>query len=67
MFAKLGEYITSIKVGFFLAKREILNANKWSTILIIFIMTLTFLNLIVVRGILVGLVEGVRRANKNHP
>lgn len=48
----------SMKVGFFLAIREIRRANIWTTILITFVMVLTFLNLIVVRGILVGLTEG---------
>jgi len=48
----------SLRVGSFLATRDIKRANKWTTILIIFIMTLTFLNLVVVSGILVGLIEG---------
>lgn len=47
-----------IKIGFFLAIRQIKRSNIWSTILIIVIMTLTFLNLVVVSGILVGLIEG---------
>lgn len=51
-------FANSLKVGFFLATRDIKRANKWTTILIIFIMTLTFLNLVVVSGILVGLIEG---------
>lgn len=47
-----------IKIGFFLAVRQVKRSNLWSTILIIVIMTLTFLNLVVVSGILVGLIEG---------
>lgn len=47
-----------IRVGFFLAKRELLRANKWTTGLIVFVMMLTFLNLVVVSGILVGLIRG---------
>ena len=39
-------------------------ASKWTTGLIIFVMTLTFLNLVVVSGILVGLIEGAVEANK---
>ena len=35
-----------------------MRANIWTTILIIFIMVLTFLNLVAVSGVLVGLVEG---------
>lgn len=53
-----------LKVGFFLAKRDIRRANIWTTALIIFVMTLTFLNLVVVSGILVGLIEGSVEANK---
>jgi ABC-type lipoprotein release transport system permease subunit len=45
-------------VGLFLAYRQVKRASLWTTLLIIFIMTLTFLNLVVVSGILVGLIEG---------
>jgi len=50
------------KVGWFLAGRQILRAGKMTTVLIVFVMTLTFLNLVVVSGILVGLIEGSVRA-----
>ena len=53
-------------VGWFLAKRDITHANKWTTALIIFVMTLTFLNLIVVSGILVGLIQGSEDAQKKY-
>ncbi len=53
-------------VGWFLAKRDIKHANKWTTALIIFVMTLTFLNLIVVSGILVGLIQGSEDAAKKY-
>lgn len=53
---------TALSVGWFLAIRQIKRSSKWTTILIIFIMTLTFLNLVVVNGILIGLVEGSSRA-----
>lgn len=46
------------KIGFFLAIRQIWRSSLWTTGLIIFIMTLTFLNLVVVTGILVGLIQG---------
>ena len=49
---------TSIKVGFYLALKDLSRASKLTTLLIIFIMTLTFLNLTVGRGILVGLPKG---------
>ncbi|MEK7531680.1 MAG: FtsX-like permease family protein [Patescibacteria group bacterium] len=53
-----------IRVAFFLGIRQIRRANPWTTVLIIFIMALTFLNLVVVSGILVGLIEGSESAYK---
>lgn len=53
-----------INVGIFLAKRELKRANKWTTALIVFVMLLTFLNLVVVSGILVGLIQGSLDQNK---
>jgi ABC-type lipoprotein release transport system permease subunit len=53
-----------LRLGWFLALRQVRRANKWTTFLIIFVMTLTFLNLVVVSGILVGLIEGAVQANK---
>lgn len=50
--------INSIKVGLFLAIRQIRRASAWTTGLIIFVMILTFLNLVVVSGILIGLIDG---------
>ncbi|MBI5134013.1 MAG: ABC transporter permease [Candidatus Taylorbacteria bacterium] len=55
-----------IRIGFFLALRQVRRASKWTTSLIIFVMTLTFLNLVVVSGILVGLIEGAVEANKTY-
>lgn len=55
----------SVSVGFFLAYRELRRANPWTTLLIVFVMMLTFLNLVVISGILVGLIEGSENANKN--
>lgn len=56
----------NIIVGWFLAKRELARANKWTTSLIVLVMTLTFLNLIVVSGILVGLIQGSVDAQKKY-
>lgn len=56
--------LISLKVGFFLALRQIRRSSKATTALIIFVMTLTFLNLVVVRGVLVGLVEGINQVYK---
>lgn len=55
---------TSIKVGIFLGVRQLKRANRWTTGLIVFIMTLTFLNLVVVSGILIGLIVGGNNANR---
>lgn len=52
------KFILNAKIGFFLATRQIKKASLWTTGLIVFVMILTFLNLVVVSGILVGLIEG---------
>lgn len=46
------------RIGFYLAVRQLRRASPWTTGLIIFVMVLTFLNLVVVSGILVGLIQG---------
>jgi ABC-type lipoprotein release transport system permease subunit len=56
--------INSIRIGLFLSIRQIKRANIWTTLLIVFIMMLTFLNLVGVSGILVGLIEGSIKANR---
>lgn len=52
----------SFRIGLLLGWRQIQRANIWTTLLIIFVMMLTFLNLIAVSGILVGLITGAERA-----
>ena len=47
----------SLRVGFFLGARQIYRASIWTNLLIIAVMVLTFLNLVFVSGILLGLVE----------
>ena len=54
----------SIKIGFFLATRQIRRTSFWTTGLIVFVMVLTFLNLVVVSGILVGLIQGSVNAQR---
>jgi len=54
---KFDDFLISVKLGFFLAFRQIRRSNKATTALIIFVMALTFLNLVVVRGVLVGLIQ----------
>lgn len=55
-----------IKMGWFLGFRQLKRASIWSNVLIVAIMVLTFLNLVVVSGLLVGLIEGAVSANKIH-
>lgn len=52
----------SLRIGLLLGLRQIQRASIWTTSLIIFVMMLTFLNLIAVSGILVGLIEGAEQA-----
>jgi putative ABC transport system permease protein len=56
----------NIRIGFFLAKRQIKRSNPWTTILIVFVMFFTFINLVVVSGILVGLIQGAIEAVHSH-
>jgi ABC-type lipoprotein release transport system permease subunit len=51
-----------LRIGLLLGWRQIQRANYWTTLLIIFVMMLTFLNLIAVSGVLVGLITGAERA-----
>ncbi len=64
MFRKFKKFQTSLVVGTLLAKRQITRGNFWINLLIIGIMTLTFLSLVVISGILVGLLEGSFQANR---
>lgn len=52
----------SLRIGILLGVRQIQRASIWTTALIIFVMMLTFLNLIAVSGVLLGLIEGAERA-----
>ncbi|MEO5645922.1 MAG: FtsX-like permease family protein [Candidatus Paceibacterota bacterium] len=61
----MSTFSQSVKVGLFLGVRQLRRANRSTTILIISIMTFTFLNLVVVSGILVGLIVGGNIANRN--
>lgn len=57
-------FFTALRVGFFLGVRQLKRSSRWTTGLIVFIMTLTFLNLVVVSGILIGLIVGGNNANR---
>ncbi len=52
----------SIRIGLLLGLRQIQRASLWTNVLIVFVMALTFLNLIAVSGILVGLIAGAEEA-----
>jgi ABC-type lipoprotein release transport system permease subunit len=54
--------LTNIRVGLYLAVRQIKRSSLWTTGLIVFVMVLTFLNLVVVTGILVGLIDGINES-----
>lgn len=54
---RLKNLLTSLNLGVFLALRQVRRSSVGTTSLIIFVMMLTFLNLVVVRGVLVGLIQ----------
>ena len=53
-------------VGKFLAVRELKRNNPWSTALIIFVMSLTFFNMVLMGGILIGLADGMMSSFKTY-
>jgi len=59
-------FLKPFKIGFFLAYRQIKKANFWVNVLIIFIMTVTFLNLVFISGLLSGLVSGASKDSRDH-
>lgn len=59
------EWYNAIRVGWFLAFRQLKRSSKGTTVLIVSIMVLTFLNLVVVSGLLVGLLSGSFKAFKD--
>lgn len=52
------KYWHSLRVGTFLAYRGILRGNRYVAVLIVTILTLIFLNLVAVGGLLLGLIKG---------
>lgn len=53
-------------VGQFIAIRELKRSNPWSTALIVFVMSLTFFNMVLMGGILIGLAEGMMSSFKTY-
>jgi putative ABC transport system permease protein len=58
------QFANTLRLGFFLAIRQVTRTSKWTTGLIVFIMMLTFLNLVATSGFLVGIIEGASRGFK---
>ncbi len=66
LFENLSVILKDISVGKFLAVRELKRNNPWSTTLIIFVMSLTFFNMILMGGVLIGLAEGMMNSFKRY-
>lgn len=60
----MNKFLNTLRLGFFLAIRQVLRTSRWTTGLIVFIMMLTFFNLVATSGFLVGIVEGASRSFK---
>lgn len=58
------QFTNTLSLGFFLAIRQVTRGSKWTSGLIVFIMMLTFLNLVATSGFLVGIIEGASRSFK---
>jgi putative ABC transport system permease protein len=56
----------SLYVGFFLALRELRRTNPGTTFLIIFVMTLTFFNMNLIGGVLIGIAHGLVDSYKQY-
>jgi ABC-type lipoprotein release transport system permease subunit len=64
--ASLNKLKKDLIVGQFLAVRELKRNNPWSTALIIFVMSLTFFNMVLMGGILIGLADGMMNSFKTY-
>ncbi|MFT7328025.1 MAG: ABC-type lipoprotein release transport system permease subunit [Crocinitomicaceae bacterium] len=62
----INKYLRFLRVGSFLGIRQIRRGSIWINLLIISIMTLTFLSLVVIPGILIGLTQGSFEQNREH-
>lgn len=63
---RFSDFSRALFLGWFLAYRQVRRSSWATTALIIFVMTLTFLNLVVVRGVLVGLLQGATNNYRTH-
>lgn len=62
--SNMKKFFNTLRLGFFLAIRQVTRTSKWTTGLIVFIMMLTFFNLVATSGFLVGIIEGASRGFK---
>lgn len=51
-------FVDSIRVGSFLAYRSVKRSSKYVSVLIVVILTLIFLNLVAIGGLLIGMIKG---------
>ncbi len=56
----------SLLVGAFLAYRDLKRSNIWTTLLVIFVMSLTFFNMLLMGGLLMGITAGMEATYKNY-
>lgn len=56
----------SFFVGFFLAVRDVKRSNIWTTLLVIFVMSLTFFNMLLMGGLLMGITAGMEETFKDY-
>lgn len=59
MIISMNKIKNSFIVGRFLAIRDLKRSSPWTTLLIIFVMSLTFLNMVLIGGLLLGLAQGM--------
>lgn len=56
------QFLNTLRLGFFLAVRQVTRTSRWTSVLIVSVMMLTFFNLVATSGFLVGIVEGASRS-----
>jgi putative ABC transport system permease protein len=61
----MSRFVSSVRVGWLLGLRQIRHSNIWVTVLIIAILMLTFLSNVLTSGLLIGIIEGGNRANRD--
>lgn len=54
------------RIGMFMGLRQIQRASVWTTLLIVTVILFTFLNLILVSGILIGIVDGAKGQSRDN-